>query len=58
MLIGRKDLIETASAGDPNFQHWEASKYVKVWTDDYSSILGTLVAHSLKDGGAHSIVPE
>ena len=32
MLVGKQDLIERVSAGDPNFLHWEPSKYVKVWT--------------------------
>lgn len=55
MLVGPEELIQQVSAGDENFQIWKASKYVKVWTDDYSSILGTLIALNLKDGEVESI---
>jgi len=58
MLIGPEALIAHVSEGDERFQGWRPSQKVQVWTDDYSSILGTLVAHSLKDGGAESISAE
>ena len=58
MLIGPVELIEQVTADDDNFKIWKPSKRVKVWTDDYSSILGALMAQSLKEGEAVSISAE
>lgn len=55
ILMGSKDAMARATSGDPSYQTWTPSRHVKVWTDDYSSILGTLVAHSLQDGKAEAI---
>ncbi len=55
ILMGPDTIMQRATAGNPKFQTWKASRHVKVWTDDYSSILGTLVAQSLKDGRAEAI---
>jgi len=56
--MGPDEIMQQVSAGDDRFQSWTASKHVKVWTDDYSSVLGTLLAQTLKDGRATSIEPK
>jgi len=58
ILMGPDEIMQQVSAGDDRFQSWTASKHVKVWTDDYSSVLGTLLAQTLKDGRATSIEPK
>lgn len=56
ILMGPEPMIQTLTKGDDRFLNWKPSRHVKVWTDDYSSILGTLIAQSLKDGHAVPIV--
>jgi len=55
ILMGPAAIMDKVTSGDPRFQTWTPSRHVKVWTDDYSSVLGTLIAHSLKDGKASAI---
>lgn len=55
ILMGPEGAIQRATKNDPKYQTWVPSRHVKVWTDDYSSILGTLMAQSLKDGKAKAI---
>lgn len=55
VLMGSEAAMLWATSGDPSYQSSTPSRHVKVWTDDYSSILGTLVAHSLQDGKAEAI---
>ena len=58
ILMGPEEIMQRLTAGDERYQHWTPSRHVKVWTDDYSSILGTLLAESLKDGKATPITSE
>lgn len=55
VLIGSEEAINLATSGNENFENWIPSDRVKVWTDDYSSVLGTITAHTLKDGKAEAI---
>jgi hypothetical protein len=55
VLMGPDAAMQRATSGDPKYQIWTPSRHVNVWTDDYSSILGTLMAQSLKDGKAEAI---
>lgn len=55
ILMGPDAIMQKVTAGDDRFQTWTSSKHVKVWTDDYSSVLGTLLAQTLKDGHARPI---
>jgi len=58
ILMGPDAIMQKVTAGDERFQAWTSSRHVKVWTDDYSSVLGTLVAQTLKDGHAKPIAGE
>lgn len=58
ILMGPEAIMESVTAGDARFQNWTSSKHVKVWTDDYSSVVGTLLAQTLKDGKATAIAAE
>jgi hypothetical protein len=55
VLMGPEKAIQRATKNDPKYRTWVPSRHVRVWTDDYSSILGTLMAQSLKDGKAKAI---
>ncbi len=55
VLMGPDAAMQRATSGDSKYQTWTPSRHVNVWTDDYSSILGTLMAQSLKDGKAEAI---
>ena len=44
VLVGPSDLISSASANDPNWVEYQPSKYVKTWSDDYSNIIGPMIA--------------
>ncbi len=58
ILMGPDAMMKKVTGGDDRFQSWAASRHVKVWTDDYSSVLGTLLAQTLKDGHAKPIAAE
>lgn len=58
ILMGPDDIMQVITSGDTRFQKWTSSPRVSVWTDDYSSVLGTLVAKTLKEGKATSISSE
>ena len=58
ILMGPDAIMQKVTAGDERFKTWTASRHVKVWTDDYSSVLGTLLAQTLKDGHASPITSE
>ena len=58
ILMGPDDIIQRVTSGDDRYKIWTSSDYVKVWTDDYSSVLGTLLAKTLKDGEVTSISAE
>lgn len=58
ILMGPDSIIQAVTADDARFKNWTPSRHVKVWTDDYSSVLGTLLAKSLKDGEATAILSE
>ena len=58
ILMGPDAIMQKVTAGDDRFKSWTASRHVKVWTDDYSSVLGTLLAQTLKDGHAEPIGAE
>jgi len=58
ILMGPDDMMQKVTAGDPRFQTWTSSRHVKLWTDDYSSVLGTLLAQTLKDGKASMLEPK
>ena len=55
ILMGPDSIIKAVTGGDNRFQNWESSSHVKVWTDDYSSVLGALLAQTLKDGKPSAI---
>lgn len=55
ILMGPEDIMRSVTKGDARFSNWKSSRHVKVWTDDYSSVLGTLLAKSLKDGESTAI---
>lgn len=50
ILMGPEDIMNAVTQDDNRFKNWQSSKHVKVWTDDYSSVLGTLLAKTLNDG--------
>jgi hypothetical protein len=52
ILMGPYQIMQKVTAGDDRFQGWRSSRHVKLWTDDYSSVTGTLLAQTLKDGRA------
>ena len=58
VLMGSEEMIQSLTATDARYLNWTPSRHVKPWTDDYSSILGALLAESLKDGKATSIDSE
>jgi len=58
ILMGPKDMMQNVTAGDTRFQRWTSSRHVKLWTDDYSSVVGTLLAQTLKDGKASPVATE
>jgi len=58
ILMGTDAIMQSVSGGDDRFQIWTPSRHVKVWTDDYSSIVGTLLAKNLNDGHAKAIAAE
>ena len=58
ILMGPKAVMNSVTSGDNRYKNWKASRHVKVWTDDYSSVLGTLLAQTLKDGEATAILYE
>ena len=58
ILMGPDAIMQRVTAGEERFSDWMPSRHVKVWTDDYSSILGTLVAQTLKDGKSTAIEPK
>ena len=55
ILMGPEEIMQSVTAGETRYSNWTPSRHVKVWTDDYSSILGTLVAQTLKDGKSTAI---
>jgi len=55
ILMGPDHIVKAVTAGDDRFLKWTSSRHVKVWTDDYSSVVGTLWAQTLKDGKASAI---
>lgn len=58
ILMGPDAIMQKVTARDNRFQNWKPSRHVKVWTDDYSSVVGTLLAQTLKDGEATAISDE
>lgn len=44
VIIGPEDVIETLKVDKPYWHDFEPSEHVKVWTDDYSSIIGPIRA--------------
>ena len=58
ILMGPDAIMQRVTAGEERVSDWMPSRHVKVWTDDYSSILGTLVAQTLKDGKSTAIEPK
>ena len=56
ILMGPDAMMQNVTSGNERFLRWESSRHVKVWTDDYSSVVGTLLAQTLKDGKATVIV--
>ena len=58
ILMGPDAIMNSVTSGDDRYKNWTASRHVKVWTDDYSSVLGTLLAQTLKDGEATPIISE
>ena len=58
ILMGPEDVMQSVTAGEERYSNWTPSRHVRVWTDDYSSILGTLVAQALKDGKSTAIEPK
>ena len=55
ILMGPDAIMQKVTSSDESFQTWTPSRHVKVWTDDYSSVLGTLLAQTLQDGYASPI---
>ncbi len=55
ILMGPDEMMQKVTSGDPRFQTWTSSRHVKLWTDDYSSVVGTLLAQTIKDGRANPI---
>ena len=55
VLMGPDAIMQKVTSSDESFQTWTPSRHVKVWTDDYSSVLGTLLAQTLQDGYASPI---
>lgn len=55
ILMGPDMVMQSVTSGDDRFMEWTPSRHVKVWTDDYSSVVGTLIAQTLKDGKATAI---
>jgi len=55
ILMGPDAVMQSVTAGDHRYKTWTPSRHVKVWTDDYSSVVGTLLAETLKDGKASAI---
>lgn len=55
ILMGPDAVMHAVTEGDKRYQHWESSRHVKVWTDDYSSVVGTIIAQTLQDGKAQPI---
>lgn len=58
ILMGPQNVMQSVTSGNDKFQTWVPSQYVKVWTDDYSSIVGTLLGQTLKDGKATVIAAD
>lgn len=58
ILMGPDEIMQRVTSSDERFVNWTPSRHVKVWTDDYSSVLGTLLAQTLKDGEATAILSE
>lgn len=58
ILMGPEEIMQSVTKGDDRYSQWKASRHVKVWTDDYSSVLGTLLAQTLKDGESTAILAE
>jgi len=58
ILMGSDAIMQAVTADDVRFQNWTPSRHVKVWTDDYSSVVGTLLAQTLKDGKPTAIGAE
>ena len=58
ILMGPDAIMQQVTSGEDRFFNWTPSRHVKVWTDDYSSILGTLLAETLKDGKPTAIEPK
>jgi len=58
ILMGPDAIMQSVTSGDERFLEWTSSRHVKVWTDDYSSVVGTLLAQTLKDGKASAIIDE
>ncbi len=58
ILMGPETIMNAVTADDNRFQNWTPSRHVKLWTDDYSSVVGTLLAQTLKDGKATPIGAE
>ncbi len=58
ILMGPEAVMQRVTSGDDRFTNWTSSRHVKVWTDDYSSIMGTLLAQTLKDGKSTAIITE
>ena len=44
VLVGPKALINAGTSNDPNWVEFAPSKYVKTWSDDYSNIIGPMIA--------------
>lgn len=55
ILMGPDSIMNAVTSGNDRFQKWTPSRHVKLWTDDYSSVVGTLLAQTLKDGKATAI---
>lgn len=58
ILMGPDAIMQSVTSGDDRFLEWTSSRHVKVWTDDYSSVVGTLLAQTLKDAKATAIIVE
>ncbi|MGB6228899.1 MAG: fused MFS/spermidine synthase [Litorimonas sp.] len=55
LIVGAADRVAEVAADTAFWSRWVPSRHVRVWTDDYSSVLGTIRAHMLNDGHAAPI---
>ncbi len=51
LMVGKADNINRIIADDPQWTRFRASPNVKLWSDDYTNIVSTLISHRRSEAG-------